>query len=105
MNRSCMVTLIAHVPHGQTWFDPGGPLVCSTATSSEGGQTRRDTLRRYRAIHHALTQWYPTDPPRTCARHLHPLMALITQRLGHVRRDDGLLRLRTDRSRGCRGRL
>ena len=37
-----------------------------------------DNLRRYRAIHDALVQWYPTQPQGNLARHLHTLAALIS---------------------------
>jgi hypothetical protein len=29
-----------------------------------------DNLRRYRAVHEALTQWYPGEPTENLARHL-----------------------------------
>jgi Transposase DDE domain len=37
-----------------------------------------DNLRRYRAIHHALRQWYPDEPRGNVARHVATLAALIS---------------------------
>ena len=37
-----------------------------------------DNLRRYRAIHNALRQWYPGEPTGNVARHLTTLAALIS---------------------------
>lgn len=37
-----------------------------------------DNLRRYRAIHEALRQWYPEDPSGNRARHLTTLAAMIS---------------------------
>ncbi len=37
-----------------------------------------DNLRRYRAIHDALRQWYPGEPGGNQARHLNSLAALIS---------------------------
>lgn len=37
-----------------------------------------DNLRQYRAIRHALTQWYPSQPTGRMARHLNTLAALIS---------------------------
>ena len=37
-----------------------------------------DNLRRYRAIHDALRQWYPDEPTGNGARHLSTLAALIS---------------------------
>jgi hypothetical protein len=42
----------------------------------------RDNLRRYRAIHKALTQWYPIIPHGNLARHLTTLAALISGIVG-----------------------
>jgi Transposase DDE domain len=41
-----------------------------------------DNLRRYRAIRDALTQWYPSQPSGTVARHLITLAALISGIVG-----------------------
>ena len=41
-----------------------------------------DNLRRYRAIHHALTQAYPTAPTGNFARHVQTLAALISGIVG-----------------------
>jgi len=37
-----------------------------------------DNLRRSRAIHNALIQWYPGEPTGNVARHLTTLAALIS---------------------------
>ncbi len=37
-----------------------------------------DNLRRYRAIHDALRQWYPGEPTGNFARHLATLAAFIS---------------------------
>ena len=42
----------------------------------------RDTLRRYRAIRHALIQGYPGAPTGHVARHLTTLAALISGIVG-----------------------
>ena len=42
----------------------------------------RDNLRSYRAIRDAFTPWYPGQPTGTVARHLTPLAALISGRVG-----------------------
>jgi len=44
--------------------------------------TMSDNLRRYRAIHHALTQAYPTAPTGNFARHVQTLAALISGIVG-----------------------
>jgi hypothetical protein len=44
--------------------------------------TMSDNLRRYRAIHHALTQAYPTVPTGNFARHVQTLAALISGIVG-----------------------
>ena len=41
-----------------------------------------DNLRRYRAIHNALTQAYPAQPTGNVARHLHTLAMLISGIVG-----------------------
>src|SRR5262250_290108 len=41
-----------------------------------------DNLRRYRAIHHALTQAYPMPPTGNFARHVQTLAALISGIVG-----------------------
>src|SRR6516225_9771205 len=41
-----------------------------------------DNLRRYRAIHNALKQAYPTQPTGNVARHLHTLAMLISGIVG-----------------------
>jgi hypothetical protein len=37
-----------------------------------------ENLRRYRAIHEALKQWYPGEPSSNRDRHLMTLAALIS---------------------------
>ncbi len=41
-----------------------------------------DNLRRYRAMHKALTQWYPIVPQGNMVRHLTTLAALISGIVG-----------------------
>jgi hypothetical protein len=41
-----------------------------------------DNLRRYRAIHDALTHAYPTPPTGNCARHVQTLAAFISGIVG-----------------------
>jgi hypothetical protein len=41
-----------------------------------------DNLRRYRAIHEALTQWYPGPMSGRMAQHLTTLAALISGIVG-----------------------
>src|SRR5216684_2792531 len=60
----------------------GWLIVYSTLNQHQEEPTMSDNLRRYRAIHNALTQAYPAQPTGNVARHLHTLAMLISGIVG-----------------------